>query len=588
MHGFYGRILEIDLTGRIFRTIELEEETCRLHLGGKGLATRLLLDENPAEVDPLSPENRIIFATGPAAGTRAWGGCRYGVYTKSPLTGFYLESYSGGRAPEALDAAGFDAIIIKGRAESLTALSISPDGCEFHDATELRGMHTYQAEDEAKARFAPQGHGYGKPGALVIGPAGENLVKYACIENDYWRSAGRGGAGTVMGSKNLKALVFAGDRKRPVHDPEGLAEYSKKFLAASKDNPGVKAYKALGTTQMVAVMNTARAFPTEYWKRGEAEHWEKLSGDTYNKTHDVTPHACAKCLMACGRMSTIKTGRHKGLKIEGPEYETIYAFGGLCMIEDIAEIAYLNDLCDRLGMDTISAGNLVAFAMEGAKRGKIDIDLKYGDADAAAELIGMIAAREGLGAVMAEGIKHAAAEWGMEDLAVHVKGMEPAGYDHRGLKGMGLAYAVSDRGACHLRTTFYKPELARIVEPDATPAERVKVFLDFEDRLTVFDCLVLCRFYRDLYPWEELNELTRLLTGFEYSTEELRAVGKRATDLAREFNLREGLTPEDDKLPKAFHRPLEDGRELTRDEFEAMLSEYYLQKGWDDKGRPAG
>jgi aldehyde:ferredoxin oxidoreductase len=588
MHGFYGRVLEIDLNDRSFRITEPDEKIYGLHLGGKGLATRLLLDLNPAGVDPPAPENHLIFATGPAAGTRTWGGCRYGVYTKSPLTGFYLESYSGGRAPEALDAAGYDAVIIKGRAESLTAVSVSPEGCEFHDASELKGMHTYQSEDEAKERFAPEGQGYGKPGALVIGPAGEAGVKFACIENDYWRSAGRGGAGAVMGSKNLKALVFAGDRKRPVFDPDGLAEYSKKFLAAAKNNPGVKAYKSLGTTQMVAVLNTAGGFPTEYWKRGTADYWENLSGDTYNETHDVTPHACAKCLMACGRMSEITSGRHKGLKIEGPEYETIYAFGGLCMIEDIAEIAYLNDICDRLGMDTISAGNLAAFAMEGAKRGILDIDLEYGDADAAAELIGMIAKREGLGAVMAKGIRHAAAEWGMEDLAVHVKGMEPAGYDHRALKGMGLAYAVSDRGACHLRATFYKPELARMVEPDAPPSERIRVFLDFEDRLTVFDCLVLCRFYRDLYPWDELAELIRLLTGFEYSAEELRSVGKRATDLAREFNLREGLTPEDDKLPKAFHRPLEDGRELTREEFEAMLSEYYSQKGWDEQGRPAG
>ena len=290
--------------------------------------------------------------------------------------------------------------------------------------------------------------------------------------------------------------------------------------------------------------------------------------------------------MACGRMSTVKKGRHAGLKLEGPEYETLYVFGGLCMIESIEEIIYLNDICDRLGMDTITAGNLCAFAMEASRRGKINETLDYGDADAVSDLLYKIARREGLGEILAEGIRPAAKAWGLEDIAVHVKGMEPAGYDPRVLKGMGLAYATSDRGACHLRTTFYKPELAGMIDPNQIEG-KAELFIDFEDRLTLFDTLVLCRFYRDLYPWEALSQMIGSLTGVTATTENLRKIAADISTLVRRFNLREGMSSEDERLPKQLHKKIEStGQVITEEELNVMLFDYYRLRGWDENGIP--
>jgi aldehyde:ferredoxin oxidoreductase len=586
MHGFYGRILFVDLSGKTFRIEPASDEIFSDHLGGKGLATKLLMEGNPPGVDPLAPENQLIFATGPFCQSRIWGASRYGVFTKSPLTRLYVESYAGGKVPEAIDAAGFDAIVFTGRAARPTVVSIHPDGAELFDAGDLWGADTFRTEEEAKLRFAVVKGGYRKLGAVVIGPAGEKMLRFAVIENDKWRSAGRGGVGAVMGSKLLKAVVFQGDRQRNFYNPEGVADYCKAFAKANIDKPGVKAYKALGTTMMVKIMNDAQAFPTRYWTSGTCEHWEKISGQTFHADHDVKPHACAKCFMACGRLATITKGRHKGLVIEGPEYETIYAFGGLCMIEEIEEIAYLNDLCDRLGMDTITAGNLCAFTIEASRRGKVDYKIDYGDSDAIAWLLNQIAYRTGIGDILAEGIVHAAKTWSMEDVAVHVKGMEPAGYDPRVMKGMGLSYGTSDRGACHLRATFYKPELAGLTPRDSIEG-KAEMVIDYEDRLTIFDTLIFCRFYRDLYTWEELAKLVELVTGLPASKDQLRKTASLIANTARKFNLREGLLPEQDRLPKRLHREaLPSGHSLAEEEMEQMLADYYRLRGWNEGGMP--
>ncbi len=296
MHGYYKRILTVDLSKQNFKIEKIEDDLLRECVGGKGLATRLLLDRNPAGVDPLAPENNLIIATGPFCGGRLWGGSRYGVYTKSPLTGFYTESYSGGKVPEAIDSTGFDAIILIGKSPQPTVLSIHPDGAEFHEAGDLWGMETFDAEEQAVQRFAPNKEGFRKPGAIVIGPAGENLVKFAIIANDKWRCAGRTGVGTVLGSKLVKGLVFQGDRKREYADSSGVAEYAKNFSKSNFKSPGVEAYRKMGTTMMVSIMNHVNAFPAKYWNQGSCEHAESISGETYHAEHDVKPHACAKCL----------------------------------------------------------------------------------------------------------------------------------------------------------------------------------------------------------------------------------------------------------------------------------------------------
>jgi aldehyde:ferredoxin oxidoreductase len=584
MNGFYGRILKVDLSQKNFTIDAVSDEIYEKYLGGKGLAAYLLYELNPPEVDPLSAENTLIFATGPLGGSTIWGSCRYGVFTKSPLTGLFTESYSGGRTPDAVDATGFDAIVIQGQCEQPCVLTVHPDGVDFHEAGDIWGMETYAAEDAVSERFVKSE--YRKKGAVVIGPAAENRVRFAVVENDYWRSAGRTGAGTVMGSKKIKGILFTGNCKRSHADEDAVKEFSKNFMKEFKDHPAADAYKTLGTPMLVKVTNAAGAFPTRYWTQGSYDQWEKISAEALIEKMDPKPNACGKCFMGCGQLGIVKEGRHAGLKIEGPEYETIYAFGGLCLIDSLEEIAYLNDICDRQGMDTITAGNLCGFAIEASRRGKIDYQIDYGEVDAIADLLHKIARRQGIGDVLAEGIRHAAKQWDLEDIAVHVKGLEPAGYDPRSLKGMGLAYATSDRGACHLRATFYKPELSGMIAPEQIEG-KAALFLEFEDRLAIFDTLILCRFYRDFYLWDKLGDIIHLATGLEANETVLREKAKAVATLIRQFNLREGMKIEDERLPKALHKKLEDsGKVITEAELEIMLKEYYQLHGWDETMMP--
>ncbi len=585
MYGFHKRLLTIDLSGKCFHITSLSDELLLRTLGGKGLATHLLLEHNPPGVEPLAPENRLIFALGPVTHTSVWGGCRYGVYTKSPQTGFYSESYSGGTAAEYMSRAGFDAVIIHGKSDGPIWIEINEGGVVFHSAQAWWGQETYTTEDAVTAwikAHRPEAKGCA---ALTIGPGGENQVAFAVIENDYWRSAGRTGAGAVMGSKQVKAIAFWGARKREVADVDKVRAFAKQFSREMKDNPTVNAYKTMGTPMMVDINSAVNSFPTRYWHQGRAPHQEAINADALHKRCEVKPNACRKCFMACGRLSTVKSGRHAGLKIEGPEYETIYTFGGLCMVDNIEDIAYLNDLCDRLGIDTISAGNLVALAIEATNQGKVDIDIDYGQTEKIAGLLRDIAARKGIGELLANGIKTASQGLEMADQAIHVKGLEPAGYDPRVFKGMGLSYGTSPRGACHLRTTFYKPELAKMIEPDQI-AGKAEMLVDWEDRLIIFDCLILCRFYRDFYLWEPLAEMLAAVTGIAWDTASLRKVAGQVSDNTRCFNLREGLVQRDDELPPRFHEePLpETGQAISRSDMQQMLSDYYRERRWEEKG----
>jgi len=583
MYGFYGRFLKVDLTDRTYDIATLTDTVLLKYLGGKGLASYLLYSMNREGVDPLSPNNCLIFATGPITNSIIWGSSRYGVYTKSPQTGFYSESYAGGKVPEAIDSAGFDAIVFTGKSKRPAVIVIVPEGVEFHDATDIWGMNTYETENTVNGKF---GKGARKSGAVVIGPAGENLVRFAVIENDYWRSAGRTGVGTVMGSKNLKAIVFKGNKKRPLFNEKRVRTFSKELAAESKDNPVVQAYKKMGTPMMVESVNKIKAFPTRYWSEGFFDKWKNISAEALHNQCNVQPRACAKCFIACGRMTTVLNGPYAGLKIEGPEYETIFAFGGLCMIDSIEEIAYLNDICDRLGMDTISAGNLCGFTIEAARRKKIDFQIEYGDVDAIAGLLKKIATRQGIGDVLARGIRHAAQTWNMEDMAVHVKGLELPGYDPRVLKGSGLAFATADRGACHLRATFHNPEIKGMIAPEITKG-KAELLIDFEDRLTLMDTLILCRFYRDMYPWERLGEIIEMTTGLKQDKAALRERAAEISTLIRCFNIREGMKPEDDNLPKRFYKEsLKSGHGIKKQELETMLQDYYNLRGWHKNGFP--
>jgi len=575
MKGFFNQLLRINLSNRKSTVEPIPESILRSYLGGKGLGSYLLLKENPPHIDPFSPENRLIFTLGPLADTPFYGSSRYAVFTKSPQTGIYCESYSGGKITLPLSRTGYDAIIIEGKSNGPVFLEISDQEVIFHPASSLWGKETYEAEEAILKKVAKDS------GALVIGPAGENLVKFAVIESEHWRSLGRAGIGAVMGSKKLKGIAFHGEKRRELADPSSLKKLAQEFKERVKDNSTVHIYKKYGTPMLVSIMNTIGAFPTQYWSKGTLEGWEGISAESLMERCQVSSVACPYCFMACGKISEVKQGRHQGLRVMGPEYETIYAFGGLCMVKSIEEIIYLNDLCDRLGMDTITAGNLVAFAIEASKNKKIKDNLQYGEVDGIAELLTKIAYRKGVGKILSEGVRHAAKVWGMEEKAIHVKGLEPAGFDPRVLKGMGLAYATSDRGACHLRATFYKSELSGQIDPDQVKG-KAKLFVDYEDKMTLFDALILCRFYRDLITWKDLQEIIKSSCGLSSNKKSLKTTASGIINLARAFNQQEGVTKKEDKLPRRFFREVLQGTEKTihSEDLDFMLKEYYKLRGW--------
>jgi len=576
MFGFYNRLLRVDLPTRSYRVEEIPDEVLSQYLGGKGLGAYLLLKNSPAGGDPLSPDNPFIIATGPATGSVLSPASRHVIIAKSPLTGVFGESYAGGHVAPRIKATGYDAILLQGAADSPIFLEISDTDVVCHDARDYWGLDTYESQTALQDAVGVRG-----AKTIAIGPAGERLIPFAVIGSDQGRQSGRTGMGAVLGSKQVKGIVFHGKTECPLYDAEAIQSFDRDLRERGKTDPGALAYRKFGTPGVVALTNRICAFPSYYWSDGTVPHWEKISADTMVEQLKPRPKACYRCFLACGKYSSVSEGRHAGLQGEGPEYETIFAFGGLCGIDDLAEILYLNMICDKLGIDTITAGNVAGFAIEASRRGAINLDLDYGDVDGIARLLQQMVDREGLGAVFCKGVRGASQELGLEDLAVHVKGLEPAGYDPRALKGMGLAYAISDRGACHLRSTVYKAELAGWA--DRTSAEdKARWVLDFEDRHTVFDTLILCRFYRDLIGWEHLPTVIHGLTGLEFDQAGLQALSARVSSLSREFNLREGMTPAADTLPpRLISEPLRtSGERLTQPELEGMLKDYYKRRDW--------
>ena len=568
MKGFFNRRLKIDLSKQRFSYEPVPDEVLAETLGGKGLGIHLLMKENPRGVDPLGPDNSFIIATGPVTGTKLWGQSRFGVYSKSPATGGYGESYCGGAVAPKIKGCGVDAIVLSGKSESLCFLTIDAEGVAFHDAAAIKGKDTSESEEHILKRSAAGAR------AMTIGPAGENLVAFACIKADRYRSLGRGGMGAVLGAKNVKGISFAGTAKCPIAGENRLQKVIKVIAKKGAESPVTRLYQQFGTPMQVAVVNKVNCFPTRYWQSGHFEHWENISADYMQANFEVKPHTCPPCFLKCTNLTKIKHGRHKGLVLEGPEFETLYAIGGLNAIDSLEEVAWLNDVCDKLGIDTMSAGNISSFAVEAYRRGKIDFEIDYNQPNRVAELLNLVAERKGVGAVFAKGIKEASKELGLEELAIHVKGLEPAGFDPRVLKGMGLSYATSARGACHLRGTFYKAELSGQMDPNQIKG-KAELLIDYEDRAAIFDSLILCRFYRDFILWDELADIIEAASGMKLGKEELQVLANNITQQTRRFNLREGLDASADKLPKRFlTEATEEGATLTAAELDTMLEEY--------------
>jgi len=568
MKGFFNKLLRINLASETTTYEDIPDEVLQETLGGKGLGIHLLMKENPPGVNPLSPDNVFILTTGPVTGTKMWGQSRFGAFTKSPATGGYGESYCGGILAPKIKGCGVDAIIIEGKADSLKYLVIDAEGVSFKDASDIKGTESYAAE-EYILRNSPEGSG-----AMVIGPAGENRVVMACIKVEKWRSLGRGGLGAVLGVKNLKGISFSGTKTCEIADETLLKTLIRDVAQTGKDSPVTQIYQNFGTPNQVKVTNQQQCFPTRYWQKGVFDKWENISADYMQENFEVNSRGCPTCFLRCTKHSIVKHGRHAGLEIDGPEFETLYAIGGLNEIDSMEEIVWLNDICDRLGIDTMSVGNLSAFAIEAYKAGKSDFEIDYNQPDRVAELYRMIAFRRGFGDLLARGIKTAAAELGLEDMAIHVKGLEPGGFDPRVLKGMGLSYATSPRGACHLRGTFYKAELSGEMDKNQING-KARLHIDYEDRAAIFDSFVLCRFFRDFILWDKLLLLVEATTGMKPSKDELQKMANEITNMTREYNNREGLGGSTDTLPEPFLiKANAEGATLTRDELETMIAEY--------------
>jgi aldehyde:ferredoxin oxidoreductase len=596
--GWRGRILRVQLESGSVRAEELPLAWVQHYLGGKGLGTCLQQLENPPGTDPLSPDNRLILVNGPAAGTAVPTATRLALFARSPLNGLTLESYLGGSFGHYMKKAGYDAIILEGRAAHPVSLLIADGEVRLEEAGGLWGREIYDTEGALKQAHGEQAQ------VLSIGPAGEKLVRYACVGHNRHRHFGRMGAGAVFGAKNLKAVVLKGSQAVEVHDPAGLRDYVRELNQRIREHPGTgKVYPLSGTVNFVAKANAIGVFPSHYWSRGQAAAAERIGFEFMREHTLVRQTRCHACLIGCAHINRVREGPYQGVEIDGPEFETIYVFGGLCDVGDLREIIKLNDCCDRLGLDTMHAGNVLGLLMEATSRGRLapPYRLAWGDTPAMLRALEGIAAREGFWRLAGEGLRPLAAELGLE--AVQVKGLEPAGYDPRGVQSMAVTYGVGNRGATHLSSNSYARDISgqarehELAGPDRSvdrfslsrKAELVANMIDFN---AIADCLVLCRFLnRDLLAWGDYSRMLYLLTGLQKSETELKAAARDIATLGRWYNLGCGLGPQDDLLPERFFGEAHAdggsaGRRLSREEYLAELGRYYALRGWNGQGVP--
>jgi len=484
------------------------------------------------------------------------------------MTGGYGESQCGGFIAYEMRKTGIDFLFITGKADKPVYILVEDRNIQVKDASHLWGKDSHETEEILRKDEGGE--------VLAIGQAGENLVRFACISHRKGRQFGRAGAGAVMGSKNLKGIVVRGSGKVEVAEPEKLKEFRRWLNENVVSNlQGMTKY---GTPGIMALTNEAGVLPTKYWQEGSFEGFESINAEAMQKYVERNT-ACYACVVACGKITRIGD-----LKVEGPEYETLFAFGSLCHNSDLESIIRANDLCDRFGMDVITAGNVIAFLMACSERGEVDEKIEFGNSDAILELLRKMAFREGIGDVLAEGVMRAAKLLDVSVEPVHVKGLEPAGYDPRGLYSMALAYVTSQRGACHMRSCAYRPNLTGVMDR-FSPEGQAALVKDLEDFYCVVDSLVFCRFL--CLPvigmgWEDIAKLYSIVTGKEVTVEELKKAGERIHNLTREFNLREGVVGE--TLPSTFFKPLRKyDREYAVDEesFKTMLEEYYRLRGWE-------
>jgi aldehyde:ferredoxin oxidoreductase len=599
--GYTGKILEINLSKGKIETKSIKEEDQRKFLGGSGLAAKIFFDFFDPNIDPLSPGNPLIVMTGPIVGTQFPGTSRFAVSGKSPLTGIWGEGTCGGNFGPELKFAGIDGIIFKGASSTPVYLIIEDDKIEMRDAKDLWGMDNYTLTDLLKERHGKER----KPKVLSIGPAGENLVKFAAICNDKGDFIGRTGMGAVMGSKKLKAVVVKGSKRVEVSHPDQYVALRKSIIVKSRDAMVAQSFRSMGTDAGMDLGMMTGDVPIKNWMIGEdLELSANLGGPIMTEKYLTRNHACSFCPIACKRIAKVDDGPFKTEEGPGPEYETCCTFGTLIMNYDLAGVIKANEWCNRYGMDTISCGAMIAFAMEAFEKGLITkkdtegIDLTWGNITGAISLLHKIAKKEGIGAILSEGTREAAKRVGKgaDEFSVEVKGLEAPMHDPRGFHGMGLAYMTSIRGACHLMhvclgveqgiTTY--PEVGflenYIGQTSEGKAEMIKLC---EDLGLPCNSLVICEFVAWTLSANELAEMVKVTTGFDFTLKDLLACGERTWLLKRGLGNMMGVSAKDDRLPKRILTPVKEGAAAgSVPDVEKLLREYYEIRGLNEDGRP--
>lgn len=581
MFGYAGKILQVDLSTGKMKAMELDSNFAKLFLGGKGMGAKILYDKMEPHTDPFSPKNVVIFATGTLTATPVPLTPRFVVVTKSPLTNIYLDTSCGGFFAPFMRFAGYDIIVIEGKAEKPCFLYIEEGKPQLLNAEHLWGKTTHETENIIHKDLNKKAH------IASIGPAGEKLVRYACITSDLYRNAGRGGAGAVLGSKRLKAIAVYGTKPVPVAEPEKLREYVVKLYEKNR-------LDIWGTPGVLKDAQDTSSLPTRNFQAGVFEGADKIDGETMRKQIVVKDVPCYNCTRACGKLVYVDSGPWKGTTLVGPEYETLGMLGANCGIDDLGAIAHANLLCDQLGLDTISTGVVIGFVMECFEKGILtnkDLDglePRFGNAEAAVKLIRKIAFREGIGDLLAEGVKRISQKIGKgtEQFAVHVKGAELPAWEARGVRGRGLMYALGECGGFHTKAWVSGTD-----PPNASALDKVEKFISSQNRHAVLDSIGMCMFME--IEWEEQVDLLNLVTGWNMSSQDYLRVGERIHHLARAFNVREGISRKDDCLPpRVMNEPTPKGKAagckafISEEDFQNCLDKYYSLRGWDSEGKP--
>lgn len=581
--AYYEKIARINLTTGDISVEPLDMELAHKFIGGRGLGTKILYDAGVATVDPLSPENQLIYITGPMTGAAAPSTGRYMVVTKSPLTGMIACSNSGGIWGAKLKYAGWDAIIVEGEAPEWAYIVIDDDKIEIRDASDLVGMKSELIDDTLKER-----HGQDFS-VLNIGPAGEKKVLLAAIMNDKDRAAGRSGVGAVMGSKKLKAIVVRATRKNldNIADIDALKEATKRAMEVIRENPVTgSGLRQLGTAVLVNIVNNIGAFPTNNWQGSYAEYGDDISGETLADTYLVKAGACYRCPIACARV--IKVGDKV---VGGPEYEPLWAYGGNCGNNDLNTIDICNMLCNEYGLDAISTPCTIAAAMELYQRGYITEEecdgypLEWGNTESLIEWTKRMGDPESeLAWLMSSGSARLCEHYGHPEISMSVKKQEMPAYDARAIQGIGITYATSNRGGCHVRGYMISPEVLGLPEQlDRTvTTDKAAWAKTFQDLTAVIDSMGHCLFTSFAMGAPEYTDLLNAATGTTWTVEEMLNIGDRIYNIERMFNKAAGMKPEDDRLPKRLlEEPVSDGpSEGMVSQLPLTLPQYYEARGW--------